>query len=102
MWRRCLSVWIKSLAEMIPTIVRARESQSGADEMDCSCSAWNACRTEKSMSMTTTLPDSGMSSYAVWDTRKSCTFLRVAFCTHTDAAVSWCKGSVQISVHVLA
>ena len=34
---------MKSLAEIMPTTVCPLLSQSGADEMHCLCSAWNAC-----------------------------------------------------------
>mmetsp|Transcript_26541 Transcript_26541/g.67546 ORF Transcript_26541/g.67546 Transcript_26541/m.67546 type:complete len:393 (-) Transcript_26541:771-1949(-) len=77
LWRRRLRMLMKSLALITPLMVDASVSHSGADAMPCSCSAWNACRTGRSMSRMTTFPLSGISSYAVWLCKKSAIFLRV-------------------------
>lgn len=61
----------------MPGTVAVSLSHSGALARPWSCSAWRACRIGKSVSSSTTFPDSGISSYAVWLCRKSRTFFRV-------------------------
>mmetsp|Transcript_6816 Transcript_6816/g.17417 ORF Transcript_6816/g.17417 Transcript_6816/m.17417 type:complete len:365 (-) Transcript_6816:588-1682(-) len=73
-WRR---MWMKSLALIMPTMLAASVSHSGAEVIPCSCSAWKACRTGSSVSSSTTFPLSGISSYAVWLDRNSSTFFLV-------------------------
>eukprot|EP00963_Diacronema_lutheri_P000429 scaffold25_cov342-Pavlova_lutheri.AAC.5 len=52
-------------------------SHTGAAGIPCSYSAWKACRTGRLASRSTTLPLSGMSSYAVCVCRNSKTLCLV-------------------------
>mmetsp|Transcript_15844 Transcript_15844/g.49255 ORF Transcript_15844/g.49255 Transcript_15844/m.49255 type:complete len:274 (+) Transcript_15844:658-1479(+) len=78
---KSLTMRMKSLAVIMPTKACSIESHSGAAVMPCSWKAKKASASGTRVSSTTTLPESGSSSYTAWCSRNWLSIWRLELAT---------------------